>query len=85
MTSSLSEIKMFLESLDYEHDQILGEYVMKTHLTRLAETLAVVPAKRGGCLLEIGARTPTLAFCRKFLAYEVVQGHKATWESDEAT
>ncbi len=71
----------FIARLDFRDDAELQDYVVNVHLNRFAETLPFIPPGHGGALLEIGARTPTLAYCRAVLKYEQVEGTRATWET----
>lgn len=71
----------FLTSLDFSDDIELRDYMLHVHLSRFAETLPFIPPLSGGSLLDIGARTPILAYCQEVLRYTTVEGTKAVWES----
>lgn len=71
----------FLSNLDFSDDAELRDYVLHVHLGRFAETLPFIPPLQGGALLDIGARTPTLAYCQEALGYSTVEGTRAAWES----
>jgi len=75
------QVADFINRLDFRDDPELREYVLNVHLNRFVETLTFIPPGRGGALLEVGARTPTLAYCQSVLGYATVEGTRATWET----